>query len=359
MGIDPTLVRDSGTWNELIERSQGPTPFHRYEALQTYAEYSGSTLYPFVGYKGKEPIGLFPVYASAKGPLRLAVSPPPDLKVSYLGPVLIDGGSPKQRKTEKRHRRFVEAVLTAISEHFDPHYYHIRTGADYVDPRPFIWSDFSATPRYTYVVDLTEDDEELFMSFSSDARRNVRKARDEHEYDIQEGGVAEVKEVVEHARARHHEQGVSYRVSADFAAELFQVLPETTMRVYTCRSQGQFVGGTITLEGAGTVYSWQVVSDLESDIPAADLLDWTVMQRAKTRGLTGMDLVGANNQRLCEYKAKFDPDLRTHYSLERSSKPVELAKSAYLLARQSGVDTIGQPLRRASKTLSGFTSGRT
>ncbi|GAB3689741.1 hypothetical protein GCM10028857_25440 [Salinarchaeum chitinilyticum] len=332
MSVDTSLLRDAEAWNELVERSEETTPFHRYEALEVLAEHSGTTLYPYVGYKGQEPIGLFPVFALERWPLRTAFSPPPDLEVSYLGPAQLNGHSAKQRKAEKRHRRFVEAVVDAVDEEIAPHYAHVRAGTAYDDPRPFIWNDFDPTPRYTYHVDLTPDVDDLFMSFSSDVRQNVRKA-EEFDYELELGDGDDVERIIERVQARHDEQDVTYNVTPAFARDLYESLPEGAARAYVCELDGAFVGGKITLEDEETCYGWQTVTDLESDLPATDLIDWTVMQAAKERGRERIDLIGANDQRLCGYKAKFNPEVRTHYSLESSSAPTDAIKAVYKRVR--------------------------
>lgn len=333
MSVEASLLVDGGEWNQLVERSDQTTPFHRFETLETLAEHSGSKLYPFVGYKGQEPIGVFPVFSLSKWPIRTAFSPPPDLKIPYLGPALLESGTVKQRKAERRHRQFIEAVSTRVDEEFHPHYTHVRTGIEYTDPRPFIWNGFDPTPSYTYLVELTPDTDDIFMSFSGDIRRNVRRAESELQYTLSEGGATEVEEVISHARARHEEQGLAYDVPPAFARGLYRSLPDDRVRVYTCRTDGRFLGGQITLEDDRTLYVWQTVADLDSDVPVTDLIDWEVMQRAKERGLERADLIGANNPRLCRYKSKFNPRVRTHYSLEACGRVAGTMKSLYQRAR--------------------------
>lgn len=332
MSVEVEPLRDAEEWNGLVDRCGSATPFHRYESLEVIAAHSGANCYPLVGRKGQEPVGLFPVFAMSKGPFDLAVSPPPDLEIAYLGPATFGHNGIKQRKAERRHRRFVDAVFEAVAGDLDPDYTHVRAGTDYPDPRPFIWNEFDPTPRHTYHVDLTPDTEELFMSFSSDVRSNVRSAED-HDYEVREGGTTAVRRIIRKVRERHEEQGVSYTVPPTFAADLFQATPEGTVRAYTCRCEGQFLGGLVTLEDDDTLYRWQSVADFDHDIAVSDVLDWELLRRASDRGIERVDLVGANDERLCGYKAKFNPEVRTYYSLERGSLLMELLTAAYFRLR--------------------------
>jgi len=53
------------------------------------------------------------------------------------------------------------------------------------------------------------------------------------------------------------------------------------------------------------------------------------MTDAIERGREEYDLVGANNQRLCGYKAKFAPDLRTYYSIQDGTRSMNLVSGLY------------------------------
>lgn len=332
------VVRAEGPaeWNDLVDRSDEATPFHRYEMLSVAAEHSGSELLPFIGVKGEEPIGIFPVFSLSKGPFRTVLSPPPELEINYLGPAHLPHDGAKQRKVEKRQRQFVESVLAAVEAAIDPHYVHVRTGDGYTDVRPFIWNGFDATPRFTYLVDLDRDLDDLFMSFSADLRKNVNGAGETHDVVVETGDVEDVGRIIRGVRDRHVEQGVGYSVPPAFVQDLYRALPDDAMRVYTLHADREFLGGTITVEDDTTVYRWQTVADRETDVPVGDLLDWEIIRRSVGRGQTRLDLVGANVPRLSNYKAKFNPSVRTYYELERGTLAFDVSKRGYLWLRSHG-----------------------
>jgi lipid II:glycine glycyltransferase (peptidoglycan interpeptide bridge formation enzyme) len=71
------------------------------------------------------------------------------------------------------------------------------------------------------------------------------------------------------------------------------------------------------------------------DVAVNDVLDWAVMDAAKERGRSTYDLVGAENERINSYKAKFNPTLQEYYSLERASPAVSIAAHLYKQVRSS------------------------
>jgi len=316
MTIDVDRVDDPASWNDLVERSPDATPFHRHEFLETAAEYSDSTLHPLVGYKGQEVAGLFPVFELQKGPVATAFSPPPDLKMTYLGPALSNAEKLSQRKRERRNRRLVEACLETVEADVDPKFVNLRTTYRYDDPRPFLWNDFDPTPRHTYVVDLEGDLDDLLMAFSRDARKNVRTDLD---YEIREGAPGDSADLVRRIEARHAEQDVDYDLPPSFVADLHERVPAEYFRSYVCEHEGAVVGGRIVLADEETAYAWQSWADHDADLPAADVLHWRVIRDAAEAGRSEYDLVGANDPRLSSFKAKYAPELRSYAGLRRGS----------------------------------------
>jgi len=315
-------------WNDLLERSPGGTPFHRAEVLSALGNESGMEPFRFVGYKGQEPVGLFPMFGTSKGPIGAAFSPPPSLKIPYLGPALLNMGKLKRRKQDRRHRRFVEACLEHVDERLSPQYVHVRTPVRYEDVRPFVWNGFDATPRHTFEVDLTVGESELLDRFSSDARRNIT---DDYESDVEirEGGADTVERVVEQVRERHAEQDESFPLSPSFVVDLFEASADGHLRTFRCDVDGAFTGGTIVLEAGDTVYSWLGSSKVDADVPVNDLLNWKVCQEGMARDLHTFDLGGANDPRLCDFKAKFAPSLGTYYRLQRSTRTGDALAELY------------------------------
>lgn len=330
MTVEVETLPDADRWNELVEGSPHGTVFHRRGFLDAIAEQAGATLLPLAGYVGQEPVGVFPVFALRKGPVRAAFSPPPDLKVSYGGPALCNQEALSRRKAERRNRRFVEAALDRITEEIGPRYVHLRTGVRYGDTRPFEWAGFEATPGYTYEVALDRDPDAVFEAFSGDARSNVRRARDaDADVTVSVGGRAEIEPIVEQVRARHAAQDEPYHVTPAFATALHDRLPAGSVRPYVVRVDGDFAGGMVTLWDDDAVYRWQGGAKPGVDLPINDSLDWHVIRDAINEGRPRYDLVGANNRRLVGYKAKFAPELRSYVSLEDGGLSMRAAAKVY------------------------------
>ena len=319
---------DADTWNGYVERAPAATPLHRYEALEVLADESGTEPLPLVGYKGQEPVGVFPLFTRELLGVTAAFSPPPSLLIPYLGPAPLNLEKLKRRKRERRHRRFLEACLDRVDEVADPRYVSLRTMPAYPDVRPFQWGEFVATPKHTYHVDLTEDPDDLLSAFSSDARKNVRRGEDV-DYDVREGGHAAIERILARVRERYEAQEKDYPLGTGTVCRLYDALPDGAIRPTELRLSGEPAGGIVLFESDDTVYRWQGGAKHDADAPVNDLLDWHVITSAADRGVETYDLVGADEQRLCEYKSKFAPTLAGFHNLERGSPAVRGAAHLY------------------------------
>jgi len=318
---------EATTWNDALGRTRERTPFHRFEALAVFADYAGADLHPLLATKGEQPVGLFPVFTLQKGPITAAFSPPPELKVSYLGPVVVAQSGMKPHSREKRRRRLVDGCLDWLDTEYDPEYVHVRTATTAPDVRPFGWSAFEETPRFTYVVDLDADPDSLRDRFSRDARSNVRDAA--AACTVEESGAETARRVIRQVQKRHEEQDLDFPLTADFVGDLYSMLPDGYLRPYACRVAGEFVGGSLILDDGERVYNWQGTVKQDLDYDVNDLLHWKVLQAAADRGHSAYDLVGANDPRLSRYKSKFAPTLRTYHALERSTTGLGTAARLY------------------------------
>lgn len=334
MSIDVTVATGSDLerWDRYVERSPHGTVFHQLDALRLQAARSGTTLHALIGHKGQEPVGVFPVFEKRIGPVRAAFSPPPDLRVPYLGPAMVNLDKLKRRKIDRRHHEFVTGCLEWLDAEIKPKYSHLRTGGRYGDLRPFLRRGWDVTPEYTYVVDIAPGRESVLKAFSSDARSNIRDGA-EREYRIDVGGPEAIDRIIEQVSRRYAAQDLTYRLDAEFVTELYDRLPDGQVQPFRLTVGDEFVGGLVALEFGDTVYRWQggVHNGVEVDLSVNDLLDWRVMERGMDRGVTEYDLVGANTPGIDRYKAKFGPDLRTYYRVERGSSV--LTRLAHLYKR--------------------------
>ncbi|MGM0591384.1 MAG: lipid II:glycine glycyltransferase FemX [Halobacteriota archaeon] len=336
MSIDIRQMGDSeaGTWNDYVSQSPHATPFHRFEALEVIARHTGTELVRLVGYKGEEPTGVFPVFVLDVRGLPLAFCPPPNTGIHYLGPALLNTDGLKKRTQVSRNKRFIEAVLTHLDDDVDPYFSHFHTAPGYEDVRPFMWEGFSVILSHTFEVDLRPEPDALLQSFSKDARRSIKSGDQEGAVEIHEGGIDALRRVIDRTERVYREQGLRYPLSKSFVVDLFRRLPAGVVRPYVCTVDGEFAGGTVTVETERTVYAWQAGADVDRPVPLYELMDWHVMLDARARGIQWYDLMGADKPSLSRYKAKFDPQLRPRYEVSTGHPMFKIASKGYQMVHE-------------------------
>lgn len=315
-------------WNHYLKRSPQSTVFHRQEVLETIENHSDSALRRLVGYKGHEPVGVFPLFKLQKAQIPMIFSPPPRFGIEAQGPILLNYQNLKQRKFERRHRRFITKCLEYVSREFNPWYYRFVTTTNYHDPRPFEWDEFTVTPRHTYTLDLSEDTEKIKKSFSKSLRRYLDPEETDR-FKITEEGEEGIEFIHEQIKSRWEAQGRSYSISLDFLTDLYHNLPEGHFRPYIGTVDGERASGMIILQDDDTIYFSEGGGKPDVDFPINDLLHWQIIQDAKERDVAEYDLYGANTPRICGYKSKFNADLRTYYEIERGNVVTRLMSKVY------------------------------
>lgn len=311
-------------WDSYVDRSVHASPFHRRSVLELIARHHELTWYPLVGYKGEEPFGLFPLFETKEGPFTTVASPPSNTGVAYLGPIRVADNGRKQRKIEKEQRRFIEGVIDWIDTEIEPELVQIRCVDGFTDVRPFLWNGFDVTPSYTYVVDLERAPDALLASFSSDARRSIRRA-EERDVDVEIGGPSVIEPLNDLIRSRLEEKGVQYDLSAEMLSSIYDELGSERVRPYVCRHDGDVVGGTFVLIEGETLYGWVGGVTPTTDLPINEAVDWQIMQDGIEEGLSRYDLHGAMEQGVTEYKSKFDPAVTPLFEVTRKSAGVKAA----------------------------------
>lgn len=330
MSVDVRAIEhpEREQWDDVVARAPHATPFHQYRPLKLIADEVGATVHLLAGYKGNEPVGVFPLFSQSVGPLQVVYSPPHRSGITMLGLVRLNFEKLKQRKAERDNTEFLTGCLDWIADRVDPDDIYVRVVDRYPDLRPFLRNGFRVTPSYTYVVDLAHGKEEVIKRFSSDARSSIQQPPD-REYEIREGGGDAIDRIISQVAARHREQDEDYELSPEYVTSLYDRLPDGRFRPLECRVDGNFAGGIIVLEYDDTVYRRQGGARPYADFPVNELLDWTIIKTAISRGFTRYDMVGAMVPQLCEYKAKFAPTPVPVYRIRKQTPKMRVMSSAY------------------------------
>ena len=164
--IRPLNESEFTTWDEFVGESPGGTLFHKTFWLKA----SGERFLIYGYFKGGELFAGIPIVYGSRFKIKLARLPP---LTPYLGIIF------KRRETKYVQRISEDKEISIelarrLRKDFDSGYFHFIPG--WVDLQPFIWERFIPGMRYTYIIDLSTELEDIWGAMSDKRRNDIRKA---------------------------------------------------------------------------------------------------------------------------------------------------------------------------------------
>lgn len=326
-------------WDSALP-DEGFEPFHTAEALRVLDDHTDEQLQLFAGFNGDRPVGLFPVFGRSVRVGTVLTSPPPEMGVGRLGPIVMPA-SPKRRKREKLNGEFASLVIDETNADATTSLLRVITGTGYEDPRPFVWNGFDVETLWTYRLDVSNcSPDELLTGASKSLRREIRDAS-ALDITVERAGLDGARAVYEETRRRYAEQGRTLPLKWSYVRDLVDALSDVDRaRVYVARDEdGRFLSGITVLYSNDAGYFWQGgARSVHDGVAVNGLLHWRVLEDIADdpprESVTTYDLQGANTERLCRYKSKFGAELVPYYLVETGGASMAAAKRAYeLVAR--------------------------
>ena len=329
MTIDIKIANEK-EWNKPAENGQRGTVFHTWKWLKIIEKYTKSEFYPIIGLKGTTTIGIYPLFYQKKFLFKSVFSPPPKVAVPYLGPVIVDYNKLKQDKKESIFIEFQKKVDEFIESELKPHYTLISSPPNLPDSRPFKWTGYRVEPKYNYVIDLSKGVDDVWKKFERNLRQNINRAVRRGIY-VEGGSKEELEWIYDAIAMRYVEQGRVVSISKRYLLDLYNSFYPQNMKIFVAKHDGDFVGGVVDIYYGSNVVSW--LGNIKANVGGVspnDLLQWESIKYAIEHGLKYYEEMGANTERLCHYKSKYNPDLSICFSAKKySSIMSEWAETAY------------------------------
>lgn len=336
MSITLKICDDSEEWDDLVDKSPYATIFHTWNWMKIVEEHTKSRLYPLVGFKGTTSIGIYPIFLQKRNFVNLVFSPPPKVGLLYLGPLILNYEQLKQSKRESICISFQRAVDKFILSDLKTNYARIRTSPGFLDSRPFKWTGYEVEPFYTYTVDLSKGQDQVWGNFNKQLRLDINKTEREG-VSIEENDKKGLEFLYSSIFKRFEEQGLRSSISRDYLSELYDAFHLENLKVFTARYNREIVGGLIALHHKDKVSLWVGVpkTTLKGIYPN-DLVQWEVIKWGCEKGYKKYELMDSGyNPRLRHFKSKYNPNLSVWFSATKhSSVFFKLAEDFFTYAKK-------------------------
>lgn len=323
--LEVSEADDGFPWDDYVNDAPTGCFFHLEGLLDALKRLTGSALHRLVFRKGNEVVAVCPLFLSRRGPLRAAYSPPLQGAVHHMGPVFVGYEGLAARKRSQLLQGFQAALDGFLTERARCNYVELRYSPGFVDARSLQWAGYAVSLLYTRLLDLRRGADALWSDVGSDLRRNVRRCRDR--VVSREGSAEELEAFVRMVRDRYREVEVGYPLSESFVAEVFRTLGPRHVRLFLAEEAGELQTGLILALHRRRATVWHgSIRPKSSSLPVNDHLHWFAIQWALEHGLKEVEIMGADNRRLEEFKAKFNAPLVPCLHAQRSRSWVRLAE---------------------------------
>jgi hypothetical protein len=320
---------DATEWDDLVRRHPDGTPFHLWDFLTVLAEVLGLQSRMAVAVVDGRVAGVVPLLLRVREPVVLVNH---GLPIPYLGPLL----SPNVGLAE---------VLAAVRNLLRPRpvlHFEVKSRHPFQVPSQPGWERILGYTSAVMPID-GKDDEDMIGSISAGKRRQLRKA-------LRDGltaGEATRHEIAEWmtpwANQPFLRQGEPGRWPAGAHLAFYDRLAPTGVCTATAvRRNGTLLALSLELLAGDRLYGWEAGLSEEGRATGAMLaMHWAVMRRARDLGLPELDMLGAPNPGIENYKRSLGAEFRLR-GVARWRPPVvtlgkRLAGRAGLLHRR-GVD---------------------
>jgi lipid II:glycine glycyltransferase (peptidoglycan interpeptide bridge formation enzyme) len=310
--------KDAQLWDRIVDSSSQGTLFHTWKWLKIAEKYTGTRLYPILGFKGTVVIGILPIFYMKKFGISSAFSPPPSTAIPYLGPVIENYDNYKQSKKESMDKNFQRNADHFISTQLHCGFTFLSLTANH-DPRPYKWANYQLDPIFDYHIDITRDIESIWQNMDANLKGHIKRTEKNGIY-IENGSKNDLIDIYNSLVRRYREQKRSVTVSKDYLTELYDTFSPINLQVFVAKQNGDTVGGIITLSYKDRVLYWIGGAKPASvNFSPNDLAQWEAIKFGHSRGYKIYEEIGAGTERLAEFKAKYNPKLVHRYSVKKYS----------------------------------------
>ena len=312
-------------WNKVANSSPHSTLFHTWEWLKIAEKQTNSKLYPLIGYKGTEPIGIYPLFLIKKKGVKLVFSPPSNALLLYLGPAFLNFDRMKQSRRESLFTDFQTEVDEFITSELKGNYTRIRIAPGLLDSRPLRWSGYEVDPFYTYVIDISKGVDYVWTGLNRKLRVSIEKTKREG-VSVEMGDKEDLEFIRSSLATRFEEQGFKPRKDyyKAYLADLYNAFYPENMNIFVAKYKGERVGGLVVLYYKDWSALWIGIPKTElKGIYPNDLAQWEAIKWACEHGFKFYEEMDAGDDpRLRHFKAKFNPELAPWFSATKYSSPV-------------------------------------
>ncbi len=308
---------EKGNWDELVSNSPQGSVFQTTSWLENLNTRSYKIF--VCSYKNNIVAGI-PITYIKKNGLKFATNPP---FTPYLGVVF---------KTNENKTKYVNQLSfeTKISITFANQlktfpYFSFSFNYHFNDPLPFIWENYSVSPRFTYLLKLDNLDE-LLSNMERDTRNRVVTAQ-KYNLSIEKGKINDLTTLIELTYKR---KGLKIPYTKNFYEESFKDFLKNMVLLIMKDNDEVIAGSLMAFDNKRSYYLIGGFKEDERYKGLGQLLIWNMITYSKnTLNLSEFDFVGTPNPNIERFFRGFGGELTPYYFINKKNNFYRLSKMLF------------------------------
>ncbi|AKG92426.1 Acetyltransferase {GNAT} domain [Geoglobus ahangari] len=308
-------IADKNTWKKTVDAINKATVFHTWEWLSILEKYAPKKfgkrpkLIPLIlQYDDHSTIAAIPIFIYELPKRTIVYSPPPKTHTLYLGPLI-------NWRSEMKKIKITLSMLEYISENLDPAYVRIVSPPRSTDYRPYQWRNYRINMFSTYFIEL--HGMETWANLPKKLRKNIASA--EKKYEICTGGKKELQEIIARLKEKKHLNGPEEMIH--------DVTREMECKLIVAKKDGELISGTLFLKYNNVITAWIGNAAPKTRAPYVnELVMWKGMEWGIENDCQVFEILGAHEEALFPFKAKFNPEFTPYINAEFCTIPARFIK---------------------------------
>lgn len=266
-------------------------------------------------------IAIWPYFMRSKGPWKMLTNPH---FTPYCGPFIC---YPEAQKNVKRIS-FEHKIHQQLIDQLPPFSEFVQNfQLDFQNALAFIWNDFTVKQRFTYLLDLSQDEETIWSGLRENIRRQIRKA--EKTLKVEEHN--DPSNIESTLIGSYHGQKANY---PGYPSTLFKKIAnyaekhEAGVLLKAVDDQKNVHANLTLVWDSGNAY--YLIGGAAADFKnsgALSLLMWHAIKRAKEKGKKVFNFEGSVIPAIEKYLRGFGGELASYSSISKNnSKTLRIAK---------------------------------
>jgi hypothetical protein len=324
---------DQSVWDDIVVNSNEGTLFHTWKWLKIMEKHNSKKFFsgryngklsPLIVWKGKEIVGLMPIFFYDTPHTKMTCSPPFSVEVGYLGPILKKKFDITAYKQQLDFHEFYKTIDDFLKNTLKSNYIKIKTSPGITDLRPFVWSNYEITPDYTYLIDLSAGEKKIWENFSHSARKRISNAK-KNGITVSIGEKEDV-ELIYNLLSRRQR----IHATKEYISEIVENFPPENTKIFIAKKDDIPLTGRIVICYKNKVSAWMGTPKCSiNGISPNYLLYWESILWACNNNYNHFEIIGAADPTTYPFKVQFSGEITPFYSLKWHSSFYRVMSSLY------------------------------